>query len=149
MLKKRIEDELKFAFKNNEKEKLSVIKMIISQIKNKEIDIKAKGKEIEDEDILQIFSTMVKQRNESAKMYQDGGREDLANQELSEIKIIQSFMPKQLSEDEILQIIKDIVVKENIEGVKDMGKVMKLLKEGYNGQMDFALASNLIKDILQ
>ncbi len=149
MLKKRIEEELKSSFKNNEKEKLSVIKMIVAQIKNKEIEIRAKDKEITDEDILQILATMVKQRNESAKMYQDGGREDLANQELNEINIIQSFMPKQLSKEEILQIIKDIIDKENIAGIKDMGKIMKLLKDEYNGQMDFALASDLIKDILQ
>ncbi len=149
MLKKRIEDELKCAFKNNEKEKLSVIKMIISQIKNKEIEIRTKDKEIEDDDILQILSSMVKQRNESAKMYQDGGREDLASQELSEIGIIQDFMPKQLSKDEILQVIKDIVSKENIQELKDMGKVMKLLKDEYKGQMDFSLANELIKDILQ
>ena len=100
-------------------------------------------------DIASLMSKLVKQREESAKMYEEGGRPELAEKEREEIAIISEFMPRQLSEIEVADIIKAAIAEVGAASVKDMGKVMAVLKERYPGQMDFSKASGIVKELLQ
>ena len=95
-----------------------------------------------------MLQTMIKQRNESAKMYEDGGRPELAAAEQAEIELIKQFLPEQLSHDDIENVIKDAVAETGAASIKDMGKVMAHLKEHYAGQMDFSAASQMVKAAL-
>ena len=101
-----------------------------------------------DADLLAMMQTMIKQRNESIKIYLEGKRQDLADKEQSEIDVINRFLPKQMTKDEIEKVIKDIIAQTGASGIKDMGKIMGVLKTNYAGQMDFGMASGIIKGLL-
>ena len=123
--------------------------MIIAGMKEKDVEARGKGKEkAEDETLLAMMQTMIKQRNESIKMYTEGNRPELAEKEQAEIKVIERFMPKQLSEDEIKSVVASIIASTGAQSVKDMGKVMSSLKTEYAGKMDFGKASGIIKSLL-
>ncbi len=98
---------------------------------------------------MQILAKMIKQREESARIYDEGGRPELAQQEREEIVIISSFMPAQLSEDEVRALCQGVITEIGAQGLRDMGKVMAVLKERHPGQMDFAKASAIVKDLLK
>ena len=147
MLREDIQNAIKDAMKNHETDRLSTVRMILAGVKEKDVDARGKGKECAaDADILSMMQTMIKQRQESAKMYRDGSREDLAAKE--EIAIIQGFMPKQMNDAEVEEAIRTAIAETAAASVKDMGKVMAALKEKYAGQMDFGAASAKIKAML-
>ncbi len=148
MLKKLIAEDLIKSMKEKNQKRVSTLRLINSSIKDFEISLRSKSdsNDINDNDIINILSKMVKQRKESADIFKKGNREDLYDNEIIEIKIIEEFMPKQLSEDKIVSIIDGLILEHEIKDMKDMGIIMGLLKEDYSGQMDLGLASKLIKD---
>ncbi len=148
MLKKLIAEDLIKSMKEKNQKRVSTLRLINSSIKDIEISLRSKSdsNDINDNDIINILSKMVKQRKESADIFKKGNREDLYDNEIIEIKIIEEFMPKQLSEDKIVSIIDGLILEHEIKDMKDMGIIMGLLKKDYSGQMDLGLASKLIKD---
>lgn len=148
-MREKLMDALKEAMKAKNSARISTIRMVQAAIKDLEIANRTKpGATTSDGDIAQLLSKLVKQREESAKIYDEGGRPELAQKEREEIAIISEFMPKQLSEAEVTEIIKGIIAETGAASVKDMGKVMAVLKERYPGQLDFGKASGQIKALL-
>lgn len=133
-----------------EKRKLSTVRLILAAIKEKDIDMRGTDASDRDDDaiITDILSKMVKQRNDSIKAYEEGGRCELAESEREEIAIIQEFLPKQMTEAEIKAACEAVVAELGAEGLKDIGRCMGALKAKYAGQMDFAKASVTIKGML-
>jgi uncharacterized protein YqeY len=120
-----------------------------STIKNADIDARGQGKPpLSDADLLSVFQKMIKQRQESVELYDKGGRAELAAQEREEIAIISAYLPKQMSDDDVKQAISAAIGETGASGIKDMGKVIGLLKTRYAGKMDFAKASGLVKAAL-
>ena len=149
MLRDQLATQLKEAMKAKDAERLSTVRLIQAAIKDRDIANRGTGKEqASDDEILQILAKMVKQRDESAKIYEENSRPELAAKERAEIIVIQDFMPKQLSDSEVRANISAIIAETGSSGVKDMGKVMAALKERYAGQMDFAKASATVKELL-
>ncbi len=149
MLRDDLQNGLKEAMKNRDMETVSAIRLIIAGQKEKDVEARGKGLEkASDADLLAMMQTMIKQRNESVKIYKDGNREDLAAKELSEINVITRFLPKQLNTEEMEKAIKDAIASTGAASIKDMGKVMGILKSQYAGQMDFGAASAVIKKFL-
>jgi uncharacterized protein YqeY len=148
-MREKLMDALKEAMKAKQSQRISTIRMVQSAIKDLEIANRTKpNAETTDADIASLLSKLVKQREESAKIYDEGGRPELAQKEREEIAIISEFMPKQLSEAEVDEIIKGIITETGAASMKDMGKVMGTLKERYPGQLDFGKASGQIKALL-
>lgn len=149
MLREDIQNALKEAMKSKNTLEMNAIRMIIAGQKEKDVDARGKGKQqAEDADLLAMMQTMIKQRRESIDMFVKGGRPELAEKEEAEIKIIERFLPKQISGDEMKAAIEAIIKETGAESVKDMGKVMGALRAKYAGQMDFAAASTVIKSLL-
>ena len=147
---KKITEALNESIKSKDTVRLLTLRSIISQKKDKEIELRSGSKkEIQDEDIVNILNKMMKQRKESISMYEQGGRQDLIDKEKSEIAIIEEFLPQQMSEDEIKDACVAAIKDSQATSLKDMGKVMKILKEKYLGKMDFAKAGQLLKETLQ
>ena len=149
MLRDDLQNSLKEAMKNRDTATVNAVRLIIAGQKEKDVEARGKGQEkASDEVLLAMMQTMIKQRNESIKIYTDGNRPDLAQKEQSEIDVISRFLPKQLSAEEIENAIKSAVTELGAASIKDMGKVMAALKTKYAGQMDFGAASAIIKKIL-
>lgn len=151
MLRTRIDDALKAAMKaRDEKERVATLRLINAAIKDRDISARSSDRceGVGDDEILAILTKMVKQREDSAAAYDKGCRPDLAEQERSEITIIQEFMPKQLSEDEIAEAVQGIIAEFEADGLKDMGKCMGALKERHPGAMDFGKAGAKLKAAL-
>ena len=149
MLREDLQNELKNAMKNKDMATVSAVRLIIAGQKEKDVEARGKGqKEASDADLMSMMQTMIKQRKESVEIYENAGRPELAEKEKSEIAVIEKFLPKQMSDDEIVEAIKAIVAETGAESMKDMGKVMGGLRAKYAGQMDFGKASGLIKTIL-
>jgi len=149
MLRDDINNAVKEAMKAKDERKLSTLRMVNSTIKNADIDARGQGKPpLTDADLLAVLQKMIKQRQEAVELYDKGGRAELAAQEREEIAIISEFMPKQLSEAEVIEIIKGIIGETGAASIKDMGKVMSVLRERYPGQLDFGKASGQIKVLL-
>ncbi len=148
--RKRVNDALKQAMKDKASERLATLRLINAAIKDREIAARGTGDEgeIEDGEILAILGKMTKQRTESARAYEEGGRLDLAERELSEIEVIQEFLPKQLDDAQITDAIKNAVAETGAASIRDMGKVMAALKAKFTGQMDFGKVGALVKDQL-
>ncbi|EEW60181.1 Transamidase GatB domain protein [Tritonibacter mobilis] len=146
----RVNEALKQAMKDKAMERLCTLRLINAAIKDREIAARGDGEEggIGDEDILAILGKMTKQRKESVRAYEEGGRLDLAEREMNEIEIIEEFLPKQLSEDEVSNAVKAAVNETGAESIRDMGKVMGALKAKYTGQMDFGKVGPMVKDQL-
>lgn len=137
---------LKDAMRSGDKVRVATVRMITAALKDRDIEARGSGKgPLADDEILSLLQKMIKQRQESLKIYQDNGRPELAEQEAAEIAVIASFMPAQLSEAEIDQAIADAIAETGAAGMKDMGKVVGKLKEKYAGRMDFAKASAAVK----
>jgi len=146
MLREEIKNAMKEAMKAKDTVTLSTTRMVLSSIKNKDVEVRVKGKEeADDADILSILQNMVKQRRDSVKMYLEGGREELAAKENEEISVIERFLPKQMSEAEIEAIVAETIAATGAASMKDMGKVMGAIRGKYAGQMDFGIASAKIK----
>ncbi len=149
-LRQRITDALKEAMRAKDAERLSTLRLINAAIKDRDIALRGDGNDdgATNDEVLAILGKMVKQRHESAKAYEEGARLELAEKELSEIKIIEDFLPKQLSEDEAAEAVKAAIAKVGAESIRDMGKVMGELKSAYMGQMDFGKVGPMVKDLL-
>ena len=145
-VREQLQDEIKLAMKAKAAERLSGLRLIVGAIKDREIALRGEGgAEMTEADILPILGKMVKQRQESARMYLEGGRQDLAEKERNEITVIEEFLPRQLSGDEVAAAIAAAVAETGATSVKDMGRVMAVLKGKYTGQMDFGAVGALIK----
>lgn len=144
-LLQRLDEDLKTALKKSDKLKLSVIRMVKAAVKNQQID---KGRELHDEEILAIFSTLVKQRRESIEQFSKGGREDLARQEGLELVVLQSYMPVQLSEGEIDVMILEAIKETSARSEVDMGRVMKVLALRIKGVADGKWVNKRVRELL-
>jgi uncharacterized protein len=147
-MRAQLMEDMKTAMKSGDKERLGTIRLVQAAIKDMDIAMRGQGKETTDADILGLLAKMVKQREESAKVYIDGGRPELAAKEQSEIAVIKHYQPTQLSDAESEAAIKAIIADIGASGIKDMGKVMAELRGKYAGQMDFGKASGMIKALL-
>ncbi len=149
MLRDDINAAVKDAMKAKDERKLSTLRMVNSTIKNADIEARGQGKPpLADGDILAVLQKMIKQRQESVELYDKGGRAELAAQEREEIAVITAYLPKQMSEDEVKAAIAAAVSETGAAGMKDMGKVIGVLRGKYAGQMDFGKASGLVKTAL-
>jgi uncharacterized protein YqeY len=150
MLRARFSGSLKAAMKAHDARAVSTLRMMLSSLKNRDIAARDKGNMsgIDDAEIGQMLHGMVKQRRESIVLYEQGNRPELAAQESAEIAIIESFLPKQLSEAELEQAVKAAIAEAGAQTAKDMGRVMALLREKHAGQMDFGRASGAAKRLL-
>ncbi len=150
MLRTQFTDQLKQAMHARDEIATSTIRLIIAALQDRDIAARGKGNRegISEDEILSMLQTMIKQRRESIKMYEVGKRFDLVEREAAEIKIIERFMPTQMSDDDVRAAIDACIAAVGATGVIDMGKVMAEMKTRYVGQMDFAKASGLVKDRL-
>lgn len=148
-LRDRLQTRLKEAMKAREVERLSTLRLINAAIKDREIAMRGEsegpGAEVGEADILGILGKMVKQRQESARAYEEGGRLELAEKELNEIKVIEEFLPRQLSSDEVEAAIAAAISETGAASIRDMGRIMAVLKGKYTGQMDFGAVGPMIK----
>lgn len=149
-LRTRISTSLKQAMKDKAAERLSTLRLVNAAIKDKDIAARAEGNDdgVGEGEVLAILGKMAKQRVESARAYEEGGRLDLAERELSEIKVIEEFLPRQLNADEAKAAVDAAVVEVGASSIRDMGKVMGILKAKYTGQMDFGRVGPMLKDLL-
>ncbi len=147
-MREQFSAQLKVAMKAGEKRRVDTIRLITAALKDREIDARGQGKEVSDADILALLQKMVKSRQESMEIYDTNGRPELAQIEREEIAIIQEFLPKQMSEDEVKAAIAAAIAETGAATIKDMGKVVGALKAKYSGQMDFAKASVAVKGML-
>ena len=149
MLREELQKALKESMLNKDTDTVSAVRLIIAGMKEKDVDARGKGlKEASDAELMSMMQSMIKQRNDSIKMYVDGKREDLAAKERKEISIIERFLPKQMSDAEIETAIRGVIAETGAASMKDMGKVMGALKAKYAGQLDFGKASGMIKNLL-
>ncbi|MGU9961958.1 MAG: GatB/YqeY domain-containing protein [Candidatus Puniceispirillales bacterium WSBS_2018_MAG_OTU23] len=150
VMRDAIQAALKDALKSQKTKELSTLRLISAALKDRDIAARSKGnmEGISDEDILSMLQTMIKQRQESSKMYRDGNREELAQSEEDEIVIIKTFLPEQMDNAAVGDAINTAIAEVAATSIKDMGKVMGFLKQNHAGQMDFGAASSLIKERL-
>ena len=148
-LKKKIEDKLNDALRAKDKNIYPTLRLIVSAIKDAEIAGRTKGqKEIKDSDIISLLKKMIKQRNESCEVYEKAGRNELLENEKKEIEVINTFLPKQLSEEETKKICQDTIKSVGATSMKDMGKIMGALKSKYADTLDFSKVSSILKGLL-
>lgn len=143
-----IREEYKIAMLSKNEDRKRVLGNLIAQMKNKEIELRVKNKELSNEDIISLIQKIIKQNTEANEMFVKGGRNDLVEQNNIEINILQEFLPKQLTDEEINDIIKSTIVDVNAVSIKDMGKVISQIKSKYAGQVDMSIVSSKIKEIL-
>ena len=150
-IRKKIEDNLQLALKEKNRTLVSTLRLIMAGIKDKDIAFRSKDNKegIKDEDIKQLLKKMIKQRNESIEIYKKGNRNDLLDIEQKEVQIISEFLPTQLNEEETNKICKDTINKVGANSVKDMGKVMEMLKKNYADVIDFSKAGLILKNMLK
>jgi len=149
-LRARISDALKTAMKDRNTTRLSTLRLINAAIKDRDIAARGDGREdgVNDAEVLAILGKMTKQRQESARAYEEGGRLDLAEEERSEIAVIEEFLPRQLNESEVEKAVDSAIAEIGADSIRDMGKVMGLLKSKYTGRMDFGAVGPVVKDRL-
>lgn len=146
-MRTELNDALKSAMKEKDALAVSTLRLIQAALKDRDIAARTKGEPdgISDDEILGLLQSMIKQRRESIEAYKKGGRMELAEQEAGEIAVIERFLPKQLSEEEIADAVGEVLTELEATTLKDMGKVMGALKERYPGRMDFGKASGMVK----
>jgi uncharacterized protein len=151
MLLDLIKEDLKIAMKAKDSLTVSTLRMVTSAIKNVEINNRVSDSSgpINESEIIQLISKMIKQRKESAEIFSTSGREDLEKKENDEIKIIQKYMPLQIDDSKINSILDEAIKETDSIQIRDMGKVMSFLKDNYSGQMDFGKVSVMLKDKLK
>jgi uncharacterized protein len=149
MLREDINDNLKTAMKAGDKRRISTLRLVNAAIKDRDIEARGAGRgALSDEELHPLLQKMIKQRQESASIYEQAGRQELATQEREEIAIIASYLPRQMSDAEMRQAIAGVVEQTGAAGLKDIGKVMAALKGAHAGRMDFAKASTVVKALL-
>ncbi len=149
-MRERIAMALKDAMKAKEQDRLSTLRLINAAIKDREIALRSSGDgaSVGDAEVLAIMGKMVKQRQESARAYEEGGRLELAEKELGEVKVIEEFLPRQLAPQEVSAAVDAAIAKVGASSIRDMGRVMAELKAKYTGQMDFGAVGPMVKDKL-
>jgi len=147
-MRERFTADLKTAMKSGEKQKVETIRMITAGLKDRDIEARATGKTLGDDDILALLQKMVKSRQESVEIYEKGGRPELAEKERAEIAVIAAYLPQQLGEAEVAEAIKAAIAETGAASIKDMGKVVAALKAKYTGRVDFGKASAAVKAAL-
>jgi len=150
MMRAAFSDALKEALKEKDQCAVSTIRLILAALKDRDIAARGNGKTdgIGDDEILAMLQTMLKQRAESIRLYEQGGRLELAEQEKAEMEVIRRFMPKQLDDDEMNAAVETVVKEIGAKELKDMGRAMAALKERYAGRMDFSKASGIVRQML-
>jgi len=150
-LRSQINDALKAAMKARDANRLSTLRLINAAIKDRDIALRGEGREdgVDDGHIMSIMGRMVKQRHESARAYEEGGRLELAEKELGEVKVIEEFLPRRLSEEETERAIDTTISEVGAGSLRDMGRVMAALKERFTGQLDFGKVGPMVKDRLK
>lgn len=149
-LRTRINTSIKQAMREKDSARLSTLRLVNAAIKDRDIALRGDGNEqgVGDDEVLGILDKMVKQRKDTAKTYEEGGRLDLAEREQSEIEVIEEFLPRKLSKDEVAKAVDKALVDTGASSIRDMGRVMGALKAKYSGQMDFGAAGPMVKDRL-
>ena len=149
-LREKIESDYKNALKSKDKNKISTYRLILSGIKDLDINNRSgpNKKDTDDEDIKKLLKKMIKQRSESIEVYKKNNRNDLLEIEENEVNVLSEYLPKQMSEEETIIICKQIIEKTGVSSIKEMGKVMGELKQNYSDTIDFSKAGALIKDLL-
>lgn len=149
-MREKLAEALKEALKSQDRKRVSTLRLIGAAIQDRDIANRGASKDpVSDEEILQILVKMVKQREESARAFEEGNRIDLAEQERAEIAIIKGFLPRQLGEEDVRRLCAQVVSEVGADGLRDMGRCMNALKERYPGKMDFGKASGIVKGLLQ
>jgi uncharacterized protein len=149
MLRDDINTALKNAMKAGDARRVSTLRLVNAAFKNADIEVRGQGKgPLGEDEMLALLQKMIKQRHEAVELYDKGGRPELAQQERDEIAIIAGYLPKQMSEDEVKAAIAAAIAETGAAGMKDMGKVIAVLKGKFTGKMDFAKASGLVKGML-
>ncbi len=149
-MREELASALTQAQKRQDKTHTATLRLIKAAITDRDIGNRGQGKDpVKDDEIAQIMVKMVKQREESARIYEEGNRPELAAQERQEIEIIRSFLPKQLGADETRKAVEEVIAEVGAEGLRDMGKCMAVLKERFSGRLDMAKASEIIKSTLK
>lgn len=149
-MRETLAEALKTALKTGDKRRTSTLRLIQAAIQDRDIAHRGAGKDpVTDEEILQILTKMVKQRQESANAFEEGSRLELAAQERDEIAVISDFLPKQMEEGAVRSAAQQVISEVGADGLRDMGRCMNALKERYPGQMDFGKASGIVKELLQ
>tara|TARA_B100000427_G_C15217295_1_gene467378 strand:+ start:53 stop:511 length:459 start_codon:yes stop_codon:yes gene_type:complete len=149
-LREKINEQFNTALKNKNKTLVSTFRLILAAIKDRDIASRTSEKkgEIKDDEIIKVLRKMKKQREDSADLYKKGNRKELLEAEEAEIKIIDTFLPKQLNEEETKKICKEIIESLGASSLKDMGKIMGLLKEKYSDTIDFSKVNTIVKGLL-
>jgi len=149
-LREKINQQFNTALKNKSKTLVSTLRLIVAAIKERDIANRKGGKkeEVKDQEIIKVLQKMKKQRQDSASLYEKGGRQELLNVEKAEIKVIDTFLPKQLNEEETKKICKEIIESIGASSIKDMGKIMGSLKKKHSDSIDFSKANVIIKGLL-
>ncbi len=145
LLRDRLTEEMKDAMKAKDELRLSTIRLVRSAVRNKEIDLK---REMDDQEVIETISSLVKQRRESIRLFTEAGRDDLVAKEEKELAILLSFLPQQLSREEVAELVVKVVAECGAQGVKDMGKVMKALMPHVAGRADGKMVSEVVKEKL-
>ena len=150
MLRNQLNDALKDAMRARDQRRVSTLRMALAKLKDSDIAARGAGNAegIGEDEIKRMLQGMIKQRRDSIALYEQGGRQELAQQEQEEIAIIEGFLPQQLGDDQMRQAVQAIIAETGAQGPKDMGKVMTELRSRYSGQMDFGKASGLVKELL-
>ena len=146
-LRSRLRDALTAAMKDKDKRAVSTVRLILAAVKDRDIAARSKGnmEGLTDEDILGVLQTMIRQRQESIELYEKGNRPELVAEERAEIAIIETFLPRQMSEAEVTEAVGAVLAETGAAGMKDMGKAMAALRARYAGRMDFGKASALLR----
>lgn len=149
-LRNKITDGIKNAMREKDTVRLSTLRLINAAVKDQDIAARAKGNAdgVAEDEVLAIMAKMVKQRQESARVYEEGGRLELAEQEQAEISVIEEYLPRQLSEAEVAKAVDAAIAEAGADSIRDMGRVMGALKGKYAGRMDFGAVGPLVKDRL-
>ena len=147
-MRERITADLKAAMKSGDRQKVDALRLVNAALKDKDIEARGVGKSLSEEDVLAVLQKMIKSRQESLEIYENAGRQDLAEKERGEIAVISDYLPQQLSEGEVAEAIKAAVAEICATSIRDMGKVVAALKAKYPGRMDFGKASAQVKAAL-
>ena len=147
-LENKIDLKLSEALKNKDKNVYPTLRLVVSAIKDVKIQKKVKEGSLKDEEVIGVLKKMIKQRNDSCEAYKKAGRDDLLNNEKNEIKIISEFLPNQLNEEETLRLCEEIIKNTQASSMKDMGKVMGVLKAKHGNVLDFSNVSKILKKLL-
>jgi uncharacterized protein YqeY len=150
MLRSRLNDDLKVALKAKDQIAVATLRLILAALKDRDIAARGEGNcdGIGEEEILLLLQKMIRQRRDAIVLYQQGGRDELAEREAAEIEVIQRFLPKQLSVEEMQGAIEGVIDELEANSIKDMGRVMSILRERYGGRMEFTKASTVVKQQL-